>query len=357
MSLEREINNHMNSAMPYMRANNTGTVVSSKEQLVSVIVPVYNVEKYLRRCVYSIIDQTYKKLEIILVDDGAQDKSGLICDELEKEDDRIKVIHKKNGGLSSARNAGIEIVKGDYITFVDSDDWIAGDTYEYCMMLMKEYAADVVEFNYKNVTSQEDVGQPKEAINIFAGKEILQYYMTTTTTTGSYSVCRCLFPREAVITHAFREGKINEDLDFKYEALSKCNRLVTTNQHKYFYFQSGNSLSCGGLKKRDFDLYEAADTLCELTKGENFGTIAKLGEVKKARTAFSLLSKIAFYGIQDESLEKERLVKRLIQEHRENVRLLLSAPLPLSRKVLCIAFAVNYPVAEWIVQQYRKIVR
>lgn len=325
--------------------------------LVSVIVPVYNVEKYLRRCVHSITDQTYKNLEIILIDDGAQDKSGLICDELEKEDNRIKVIHKKNGGLSSARNAGIEIATGDYITFVDSDDWIADDTYEYCMILMKEYAADVVEFNYKNVTSQENIRQPEEVINIFTGKEILQHYMITTTKTGSYSVCRCLFPREAIVTHAFREGKINEDIDYKYEALLKCNRLATTNQHKYFYFQSGNSLSCGGLKKKDFDLYEAANALYELTKGESFGTIAKLGEVKRARTAFSLLSKIAFYGIQDESIEKGHLVKMLVQEHRENVALLLSAPLPLSRKVLCIAFALNYSITEWMVYQYRKIVR
>lgn len=93
-----------------------------KEALISIIIPVYNVEKYLNTCVYSVIYQTYQNLEIILVDDGSTDNSGKLCDELMKLDKRIKVIHKINGGLSDARNAGIEIANGEYIGFVDSDD-------------------------------------------------------------------------------------------------------------------------------------------------------------------------------------------------------------------------------------------
>ena len=98
--------------------------------LISIIIPVYNVEKYLERCVKSVINQTYKNLEIILVDDGAKDNSGKMCDELSKLDSRIKVIHKENGGLSDARNFGLKIATGDYIGFVDSDDYIADDMYE-----------------------------------------------------------------------------------------------------------------------------------------------------------------------------------------------------------------------------------
>ena len=92
--------------------------------LVSVIIPVYNVEKYMRRCIDSIINQTYTNLEIILVDDGASDRSGKICDEYAQMDHRIKVLHKENGGLASARNAGIQIATGEYISYVDSDDWV-----------------------------------------------------------------------------------------------------------------------------------------------------------------------------------------------------------------------------------------
>ena len=98
--------------------------------LISVIIPVYKVEKYLSKCVESIINQTYKNLEIILVNDGSPDNCGEICDEYAKKDSRIKVIHKENGGLSDARNAGIEIASGQYIAFVDSDDYIASNMYE-----------------------------------------------------------------------------------------------------------------------------------------------------------------------------------------------------------------------------------
>ena len=95
--------------------------------LISIIVPIYNVEAYLAKCINSIINQTYGNLEIFLVDDGSPDRCGLICDEYAKQDARIKVIHKKNGGLSDARNVAIDVAKGEYITFVDSDDYVAND--------------------------------------------------------------------------------------------------------------------------------------------------------------------------------------------------------------------------------------
>ena len=121
------------------------------EKLISVIIPVYNVELYLRRCVDSVINQTYKLLEIILVDDGSTDSSGKICEEYSKTDNRIKVIHKTNGGLSDARNAGIEICKGDYITFVDSDDWIDPDLVKHLYDIIVKFNADISIGMYKKV--------------------------------------------------------------------------------------------------------------------------------------------------------------------------------------------------------------
>ena len=100
------------------------------EELISVIVPIYKVEAYLERCIRSIVNQTYKNLEIILVDDGSPDSCPDICDVWKEKDDRIKVIHKKNGGLSDARNAGMQIMTGTYISYIDSDDWVANDMYE-----------------------------------------------------------------------------------------------------------------------------------------------------------------------------------------------------------------------------------
>ena len=112
-------------------------------ELISIIVPVYNVEQYLDDCLVSILNQTYKNLEIILIDDGSTDNSGKICDEYAKKDSRIIVFHKENGGVSSARNAGLRIAKGIYIGFVDPDDWIAEDMYEVLYLNAKKYDADV----------------------------------------------------------------------------------------------------------------------------------------------------------------------------------------------------------------------
>ena len=109
------------------------------DSLISIIIPVYNVEKYLRRCVDSVLGQTYDKLEIILVDDGSTDNSGRICDEYREKDQRIIVIHKENGGLSEARNFGIEKSSGEYISFVDSDDWIPEDSVAIMYYKMKEH--------------------------------------------------------------------------------------------------------------------------------------------------------------------------------------------------------------------------
>ena len=109
-------------------------------ELISVVVPVYNVENYLEKCVSSITNQTYKNLEIILVNDGSKDNSGAICDDLAKNDSRIKVIHKENGGLSDARNTGINVATGEYIGFVDSDDWIERDMYEQLYKRERSYA-------------------------------------------------------------------------------------------------------------------------------------------------------------------------------------------------------------------------
>lgn len=210
---------------------------------ISIIVPVYNVEKYLSRCVDSILCQTYQNIEVILVDDGATDSSPSICDEYLKKDDRIKVVHKQNGGLSSARNAGLDVATGDFIGFVDSDDFIAEDMYEN---LVKEISGDktnvancmYVRYYNSGETSPSRVPHTKdeEIEKIDFLKELLLH-------TGDVSVCSKLFPKKIVENTRFPEDKLNEDLIFIIEIIEKLDKIKFVGKVGYYYYVRQGSIS------------------------------------------------------------------------------------------------------------------
>lgn len=316
--------------------------------LISVIIPVYGVEKYLDRCVESVVNQTYKNLEIILVDDGSPDNCPQMCDDWALRDARIHTVHRENGGQSCARNTGLSVATGDYVTFIDSDDWIVGDTYEYCVSLLNKFkGVDVVEFGLTHVYPNKQFSvDGKEALDVYEGKNILEYYMESSTRNGSYSVCRCLFEAPTAKRYRFREGRIHEDIDYKYKVLRDCKKMIVSNQIKYCYWQEGNSTSTGALKKKDFQLYEAGEELYNLTKDEAYGKIAYYGKVKKARTAFSLLCKMVIWGIGNNELSEKEIYPPLVKELRKNLPLLLSAPIGLKRKMVMLSLSINYKITK-----------
>lgn len=333
--------------------------------MICVIVPVYKVEKYLDRCIQSLLNQTYKNIKIVLVDDGSPDSCSTICENYKKNNLNITVIHQKNKGLSSARNSGLDEIKKIkrcnekvYVGFVDSDDWVAPKMYETLLNIALDNNAEVSQINFFK-TNNENCKDDKKQIKIskYNGKDILQYYLTDSTITGSYSVWRCLFDYDVIEKIRFRDGKINEDIDFKYKALSNAKTFVFSNEKLYYYWQSTNSLTTSGLKKRDFDLYDAADELWNLCKNENYGSIKKLAAVKKARTPMSLLSRIAYYGISDTNINKKEVVNELVKEHRQNLRILLNSPIPISRKIISIMFAINYQITEKSIKLIKNIIK
>lgn len=208
---------------------------ADKSPLISVIVPVYKVEPYLHRCVDSILSQTYTNLEIILVDDGSPDNCPTICDEYAKTDKRVKVIHKENGGLSDARNVGMAAASGEYLMFVDSDDWLENNAVETLSGLSQKYDAQIViggmqriEDGTDRIIKSDADGSSKEIVmsNIQAMEDFFE--------NGCAAWAR-LYRKEIHDKILFPAGEINEDEAIVLKLLERCKSIVRTNQVIYNY--------------------------------------------------------------------------------------------------------------------------
>lgn len=329
--------------------------------LISVIVPVYNTEKYLERCVKSLIQQTYRSIEIILVNDGSTDKSFEICKKLQEKYKNIILINKKNGGSSSARNAGIAVAHGEYISFLDSDDWVTQDCYEYMLNLAVTNNAEVADIMVAQVKSKDDkVLSTDEKIEVFSGRKILEHYLyrgMKETNGAPYSACRKLYQKKLFNddTFYFVEKTVNEDICFNYRILSKCRRIAVSNQVKYFYFQGEKSISTGALEKKDLALLRISKELVNLANETNDKRIIELAKMKEARAYFSLLARIARYGIDVAIKNPNQLVKKLKKRLRKSIFLLMKSPMSSTRKIAAVAFCVNFSLTKTIIAVFLKV--
>ncbi|MBQ6887390.1 MAG: glycosyltransferase [Lachnospiraceae bacterium] len=204
--------------------------------LISVIVPVYNMEKYLKRCVESILAQEYRQLEIILVDDGSTDNSPAMCDAYAKQDERICVIHKENGGLSDARNAGLAIATGSFIGFVDSDDWIEPEMYKDMYEAAKKHQAEVVVCRYAEVYPDRVVDGSCNELVVLTREEVLNIFICEHPRYKIYnSVWSKLFKREIIGNTIFPKGRNSEDIVFTTKAFCRLERCVYIDTAYYNY--------------------------------------------------------------------------------------------------------------------------
>lgn len=234
--------------------------MDNNKELITVVVPVYNVETYIQHCAESISNQTYTNLEIYLVDDGSSDLSGTICDELAMKDKRFKVIHKANGGLSDARNVALDQAKGKYITFVDSDDYIPYDAIEYMYELIKRYNADIsignmyltskVDDKIENQETQHIVLNNKEAVT-----EMLYGSYYTASASGK------LYKTSLFQNIRYPFGKLNEDLFTTYKVLDKSTKTVCTDKIVYYYFHRSGSIMNSSFNERRLDVLLALDQI------------------------------------------------------------------------------------------------
>lgn len=220
-----------------------------KLSLISVIVPIYKVQDYLKECIESIINQTYSDIEVILVDDGSPDRCPQMCDEWAKRDYRIRVVHKKNGGLSSARNAGLDVAKGEYISFVDSDDFICKDALENLYNRIKDdksigiISGLIYRYQDGSINNFKDQWLCSKEIVIPSS----EFLFETMSQKSSYTVWNKLYRREVIGNTRFREGRNNEDTLFMYDLgknIAILNVCMVEIPHYVYYYRYREDSIC-----------------------------------------------------------------------------------------------------------------
>ena len=246
--------------------------------MISVIVPVYKVEKYLDKCVQSILAQTYRDFELILVDDGSPDMCPELCDGYVKNDARVRVLHKQNGGLSDARNAGTAIAKGKWVTYIDSDDYVAEDYLEVLVGLHNKYNADICVGGLCTFYENEEPRTEKNVKErIFSDEEALEHmlYQDGLDT----SACSMLLSIDIARDNLFPVGKYHEDEFTTYKYYSSANKVAVTSKSLYFYLQRRGSIM-HVFGQASIDELEAADNLVKVCE-EKWPVLESAANAKK----------------------------------------------------------------------------
>ncbi len=314
---------------------------------ISVIVPVYNVEKYLEKCVESIIAQTYSNLEIILVDDGATDSSGLICDRYAENDKRIKVIHKENGGLSSARNAGIVAAEGEYIGFVDSDDYIEKNMIELLAEELISNDADMSVCGVYNVYQERKIPQCSKIERfVCGGEEAYKLLMIGEKIPGT--VCNKLFKRKMIQQLRFPEGKLYEDAFFHINLMPLIKKVAVNTTPMYFYVHRKGSITTAKFNSRGMDVIEAYEKNY-LSVKQNYPAIIDVAEFRVEWAYFVVMDRMMecdhYWTIPEYKKVKRFLKKKapaiLTSRYFRKSRRIGALALMLNIKLYCLLSRIN----------------
>ncbi len=315
------------------------------EQLISVIIPVYKVESFLHRCVDSVIKQTYRNIEIILVNDGSPDNCPKICDEYAKLDDRIKVVHKQNGGLSSARNAGIEVAKGEYITFVDSDDFVSENFIESLYSAIVSSAADIsvgdAVFVYSDKTPEERNEEivfksysPFEAVRAMLLQEPF-----------SNSACAKLFSKKFFANRRFTNGILYEDFDIIFPIVFESEKVVFNSAAEYYYYQNPQSIMHEKIDERHLILLDLSDKLVLDVKRICPQYLAEANS-RLVFSQFFIMDRIALSG---ESKKYKVLIKNIRSTLKE-IHFLSNNYIGKPLKIKAMAFIVSLPIYKLLLK-------
>ena len=305
--------------------------------LISIIIPVYNVEQYLRQCLDSVVNQTYKNLEIILVDDGSTDNSGKICDEYAVKDNRIKVIHKQNGGVSSARNVGLDVATGDYIGFVDSDDYIENDMYEYLYNLARENNAEIsicqVDYikgnniSYKMLLKEDQLLTTNQALEIF----YTQLY-----------IYNKLFKKN-ILSNVFFTNDIciAEDTLFCLESFKRSKAIIYGKRIKYHYVYNLSSITKKIFYIEKLTYFKAINLFIDYAKENNLKYLCKKLKEEEVYHAVGFLKQIIESDFKDENI-----INDLKNKVRKNLSLHLFSKHKIMNKLFAIFVCINFNLTK-----------
>lgn len=310
---------------------------SYKKGLVSVIVPVYNVEKYLTRCLDSICNQTYCNLEIILVDDGSSDNSGRICDEYAKKDKRIRTKHKQNAGVSAARNDGLDIATGDYITFVDSDDYVAPEMYEMLIAKIQTQNADIAVCGYF-----QEGNDGVFRINWKGTDEVCltQLEQIECLLRNRYYTCSLwdkLYRSDILRNIRFDESIHHyEDYLFLYEAMQYSHKAVFTPQGCYYYCNNEQSVARSKFDQSGMDIID----VCERVKNEiecRYPMLSNIAQCEFVRNNI-MCSIFAASTVYDNAVD----IKKLQTNIRNNLMMYLGSYASMGYKIYAVMISISW---------------
>lgn len=261
------------------------------DPLISIIIPVYKVEDYLERCINSVIDQTYRNLELILVDDGSPDRCPVICDEYAQKDSRIRVIHRENGGLAEARNSGLDIAKGEFISFVDSDDAIHPQFIASLYKAIIQTGSDLALCGFLNIFKEDD-----EIITDFADSQV-NSYTGVELLNGAYDIEHIvawnkLYKKEIWQRLRYPKGKYHEDEFVFHSVFYSAKKICKIATPLYYYFRREDSITTSKgsmLLKRKLDMLEAEGLRLKFGKSHRLATLCDVTYKRKMRTLFFIL--------------------------------------------------------------------
>lgn len=313
---------------------------------ISIIVPVYNVEMYLNKCIESILKQTFKDFELILVNDGSTDSSGIICDEYMKKDQRIKVIHKENGGLSSARNAGIDIAIGDYIAFIDSDDYIHPSMYEVLYREAIKEKSDIILCQFKKVLEKDCVNESHS----LSSYEVINY-TNIETLKKIYSnqgvefivAWNKLYHSSIFKSIRYPIGMIHEDEFIAHTALYNAKKVSYIPLELYYYVQRTNSIMQSKFHINRLDVIYALENRMIFFSSLGLNELQQL-----ACKSYIYITKNYYFKAKRECIHCEKELRKIIRHFRRNTFYWIKTPdYTVKEKILLLIFAIHPKLYEF----------